>query len=616
MDLDNLVTESRNAAAERLDEMTAIQIARLLNTEDLLVAPAIASQLEVIARAIDAVADRFQHGGRLFYVGAGTSGRLGVLDASECPPTFQTPPEQVIGVIAGGRDALVRAVEGAEDVPEDGGRDLRAYQLTANDIVVGIATSGRTPYVLGAVQAARAAGTLTIGISCNPGSPLESAVDIPIVILVGPEVINGSTRLKAGTATKLVLNMLTTGAMVRIGKTYGDLMVDLKASNEKLRARSNRIVRIATGLDADAAATLLRSCGGEVKTAIIVHQAKLSVYQARQRLAEAGGNVRFALSGVNSTAPAVSWSDLVIGIDGGGSHTVALVAERKSGVILGRGISGPSNIQAVGAGKAIAALDEAVGRAFADAKRPRGKVAAAALGMAGVDHSQAAAIVKDWADRAQLADSVRIGNDAILLLAAGTPEGWGLAVIAGTGSIALARHADGRLDRSGGWGYLIGDEGSAYGLALAAVKAVARHHDGCSPETALTQRILSAMSLSEPLQIIEAVYRSGWERSRLATLAPLVLAAAAEGDPVAQSIAETEAGSLAKTAAAAARKLDLPLERLPLAMTGGTLSDAEYRRWFLAALRSNGVNAAPVTIVDEPATGAVRMACELATARK
>src|SRR5262249_54912226 len=256
--MDHLQTEARNPASTKLDELTPLEIVRLMNAEDGRVITAVAAQAEAIARAIDIIAEHLRNGGRLIYVGAGTSGRRGVLDASEGPPTFNTRPEMVVGIIAGGPPALTRSAEGIEDHPEYGSRDLVALAVNRRDVVVGIATSGRTPYVLGAVAYARKMGAFTAGIARNVDAELNAARGLPIVSLVGPEVLSGSTRLKAGTATKLVLNMLSTGAMVRLGKTFGNLMVDLRASNSKLKARTNRIVRILTGLSVEAADELLR----------------------------------------------------------------------------------------------------------------------------------------------------------------------------------------------------------------------------------------------------------------------------------------------------------------------------------------------------------------------
>lgn len=294
--LEHLTTEARNPASSAIDALSAIEIVRLMNDEDTRVAAAVAAVAERIAEAVDVIAERLSQGGRLIYMGAGTSGRLGVLDASECPPTFSTPPEMVVGLIAGGSQALTRAIEGAEDHPEYGERDLREVQLSDKDVVVGIATSGRTPYVIGGLQYANSVGAFTIGFSCNDACDLSRLAQIMITPIVGPEVISGSTRLKAGTATKLVLNILTTGAMVRIGKTFGNLMVDLRATNSKLALRSRRIVADLTGLDVSAAGRLLDDCDGEVKTAIVSHLRSSVPQVARQLLRDAGGHLRQALA--------------------------------------------------------------------------------------------------------------------------------------------------------------------------------------------------------------------------------------------------------------------------------------------------------------------------------
>lgn len=288
-------TEARNSATSEIDRLSPLQIAAVMAAEDAKVAAAVAAEKMAIGRAIDGITERMQAGGRLIYQGAGTSGRLGVLDASECPPTFSVPHGLVIGVIAGGRDALTNAIEGAEDNRAAGAQDLAALNLTSLDTVVGIATSGRTPYVLGGIEYARRTGCLTIGIACNEGSILGQMVDIMIAPIVGPEVITGSTRLKAGTATKLVLNMLSTGTMIRLGKTYGNLMVDLRASNEKLKDRSIRIVAELTGLDKSSASELLGRCNGEVKTAIVTHKRSVTPDEARSLLAAGKQQLRAAL---------------------------------------------------------------------------------------------------------------------------------------------------------------------------------------------------------------------------------------------------------------------------------------------------------------------------------
>jgi N-acetylmuramic acid 6-phosphate etherase len=292
-----LTTEGRNPASEAIDGMSALEIVRLINNEDATVAAAVASEAEAIARAIQIIADRLRAGGRLVYLGAGTSGRLGVLDASECPPTFNAPPGQVIGVIAGGPRALTNSIEGAEDHPEFGAEDLKSVGLTGADVVVGIATSGRTPYVLGGLDFARSQGAYTIGIACNRDASLISYADLAITPIVGPEVISGSTRMKAGTATKMVLNMLSTGAMVLLGKTFGNLMVDLQTTNSKLVERSRRIVAALTGRSLDECERTLALCNGDVKTAIVALRCFVSPEEARRRLLQNGGHLRRALDG-------------------------------------------------------------------------------------------------------------------------------------------------------------------------------------------------------------------------------------------------------------------------------------------------------------------------------
>ncbi len=290
-----LTTELRNEKAANIDALSTLEIVDLINAEDQRVALAVAAERKQIAAAIDIIAERLRGGGRLLYIGAGTSGRLGVLDASECPPTFNTAPEMVVGLIAGGRQALTNAIEGAEDNRQLAIDDLQSQQLCQRDVLVGIATSGHTPYVLSALEYARSVGAAAIGLACNAGSEMETVAELMITPVVGPEVISGSTRLKAGTATKLVLNMLTTASMVKLGKTYGDLMVDLRASNTKLKARSTRIVKAITELSDSAAAEILQACDGKVKTAIVAAKRQVTPPEARDKLQRADGHLRTAL---------------------------------------------------------------------------------------------------------------------------------------------------------------------------------------------------------------------------------------------------------------------------------------------------------------------------------
>ncbi|WP_169976655.1 N-acetylmuramic acid 6-phosphate etherase [Tautonia rosea] len=296
---DHLLTESRNPVSERIDTLDALGIVRVMNAEDAKVIEAVRAEEQAIAQAVELVADRFRRGGRLIYAGAGTSGRLGVLDASECPPTFSTPPEMVVGLIAGGPTALTRAVEGAEDDPKQGAADLDALGVSERDVVVGIASSGRTPYVIGVVDRAKERGATTVGIACNRPSVLGDRVDVEIALIVGPEIIAGSTRLKSGTATKLVLNMLTTGAMVLIGKTYGNRMIDLQPTNQKLRIRTRRILRELGDVDDQQAAALLEQTGGHLKSALVMAISGVDAPTARRLLDAAGGQVRGAIEAVH-----------------------------------------------------------------------------------------------------------------------------------------------------------------------------------------------------------------------------------------------------------------------------------------------------------------------------
>ncbi|MEW2140911.1 N-acetylmuramic acid 6-phosphate etherase [Streptomyces sp. NPDC005409] len=294
--LATLTTEAFRPELAEIDRLSTLDIARTMNAEDATVPAAVAGQLPRIAAAIDAIAPRMARGGRLVYAGAGTAGRMGVLDASECPPTFNTDPAQVIGLIAGGPGAMVRSVEGAEDSAELAAEDLSALGVGPDDTVVGISASGRTPYAIGAVTYARTRGALTVGLSCNAGSALAAAAEHGIEVVVGPELLTGSTRLKAGTAQKLVLNLISTITMIRLGKTYGNLMVDMRSSNEKLRARARRIVALATGAPDEEIEAALSATDGEVKDAVLVILGGVDGRRAAELLSASGGHLRAALA--------------------------------------------------------------------------------------------------------------------------------------------------------------------------------------------------------------------------------------------------------------------------------------------------------------------------------
>lgn len=297
MDLSRLTTERRNPASAHIDSCTTLEMVTIMQQEDSKIASAIEKILPEIARAIDATSQRLENGGRLFYLGAGTSGRLGILDASECPPTYGTDPELVQGLIAGGVPAIFRAQEGAEDNPGLAVHDLKEHGFSAKDVLVGIAASGRTPYVIGGLKYARELGALTIALACSEHAEIAALADIALTPVTGPEVVTGSTRMKAGTAQKLVLNMLSTGTMIKLGKVYGNLMVDVKASNEKLRERCVRIVRQATGAEDAAARAALIETNYACKTAIVMLLLGVDKTGAETLLTRANGRVAAALEG-------------------------------------------------------------------------------------------------------------------------------------------------------------------------------------------------------------------------------------------------------------------------------------------------------------------------------
>lgn len=298
INLSSMLTESRNPNSEKIDNCSTIEILQIINNEDKQVAFAVEKELPHIAQAVDAISHAFSNQGRLIYIGAGTSGRLGILDASECPPTYGTPPEQVIGLIAGGQSAIFKAVENAEDNQELAITDLKKINFSAEDVLVGIAASGRTPYVISGMQYAKSIGATVVSVCCNPKAPMISIADITITPIVGAEVITGSSRMKAGTAQKLILNMLTTASMIKIGKVYGNLMVDVEATNAKLVERQVTIVMQATGCDRKTAIWALEQSNKHSKTAILMILANLDASQAKKILLENNGFIKKAIKNI------------------------------------------------------------------------------------------------------------------------------------------------------------------------------------------------------------------------------------------------------------------------------------------------------------------------------
>lgn len=621
MNLEHLTTEGQNPNSETLDCLTSLEFVRLMNAEDDRVAEAVGKIAASLADAIDVISARLADGGRLIYIGAGTSGRLGVLDASECPPTFNSPPWQVVGVIAGGTTALTRAVEGAEDHPELAVTDLKEIDLSSRDVLVGIATSGRTPYVIGGLEHGKAVGAYTIALTCNEHADISRVADLTLAPIVGPEIISGSTRLKAGTATKLVLNMLSTGAMIKQGKVYGNLMVDLQTTNLKLVDRCGRIVTTLTGLPRDQADALLKRCGGDVKASVVVHQRGVSPTTARQLLEKTQGGLRDALKVDNIThSQASSAVDRrpVFGVDGGGSKTLAWLIDptADSQTPIGVGESGPSNPLAVGWHTAIANIELALNRAFVDAGIPHQEVAAACLAIAGTGRDVERQRLELWAEQHGIAERMLVTNDAHPILAAGTSTGVGVAIISGTGSFAFGQNPQGKTARAGGWGQVFGDDGSGHAIARAGLRAVARAHDGTGPATRLTSDLLQAFNAASFIDLREAVSADSTDVKKLARLAPLVMTAAGVGDSVACEIVEDAARGLSGLVLSVHRQLrdhpdSFPIE---LALSGGMLSHSEFfREKVLENVAQAGLSVARQEVVAQPVQGAVTLARRLLT---
>ncbi len=618
------ITERANPASARLDELPTRALVELMNDEDARVAPAVRGELDAIARAIDAIAERMRGGGRLLYLGAGTSGRLGVLDASECPPTFGIPAERVVGLIAGGVAALTNAEEGAEDRGELAVDELTRLQLGRQDALVGISASGRTPYVLAGIDHARALGALTIGLTCNPDTLLARAVEIAIAPVTGPEVVTGSTRLKAGTATKLVLNMLSTGVMVRLGRVRGNQMVAMRATNEKLARRGAAIVAEIGGVDEARASELLAQHGGSVSAAIAA--AAMAAVTPPRSGADRGSaeNIGVPTPDRYAGSRAVAW---IAGIDGGGSRTrialapAATLATPTTSAI-GSGSATPSEIHlyelrmpcnlTTDFEGSIATIEAAVAAAFVAAKQPRVRLAALAVAAAGSGDRERARRAASRLIERGVAEHVTVVHDAAAVLAASTSNAVGIALIAGTGSFCFGRDARGRTQRAGGLGNALGDEGSAFALGKAALTIATRTADGRGARHALVQALFERLGTSDARAIAERVQAGPLATpAAIAELAPLVTAAAAAGDPTAVRLLDHAAAELALLVKTVARALDFGRDAVPLAIAGGLLdATPSLVRGVVHTLASLGVVVA-VQPRAEPVQGALAIARRL-----
>jgi N-acetylmuramic acid 6-phosphate etherase len=622
--LDGLLTEAIHPQSQLLDLLSPLEFVYLMLQEEAHVPEAVARQAPRIARAIQIVAEALRHGGRLIYVGAGTSGRLGILDAAECPPTFGTPPELVVGVIAGGPGAVFRAVEGAEDRWEAAWQDLQPLHLHRPDVLVGIATSGRTPYVMGALRYGRECGCFTIGLACNEDAAQSSECDLLITPIVGPEVLSGSTRLKAGTATKLILNLLSTGALIQLGKVYRNLMVDLRATNSKLRRRAVRIVRQLLGLTEEQSLALLTQCQWEVKTALVAGRLGCSPDRARQRLGEAGGQVRAAieppaaLEGPDATAPP---GPILVVLEGGGTKTraAAVVFEPKTGQakILAVGESGGSNPYLVGVPKVQQQIAQALG-AVQRAVPFRGKALLLMACLAGAGSEADRSLWKRWFEELHAAEGVEVLSDADAVFAATCPEGWGQILIAGTGSVAWARDPEGRERRAGGWGWLLGDPGSAVWLAQQALRAAARTVDAGDELSPAQQELLRAIAqkAESPRGTFRLLLSQPFPETvtSLGRVAQTISKLAEEGNAEAVGWLKAAAAELATLVSETAQLLQPILvsgRAVPLGLCGGLLAGSPLLRAELfERLKDHGFHFEPVRVVRNALEGAILLAAQ------
>jgi N-acetylmuramic acid 6-phosphate etherase len=629
LDFNALQTEGRNHRSTEIDKVRTLELCQIINSEDATVSDAVEACLPRIAEAIDILAVRVKAGGRVVYVGAGTSGRLGVLDASELPPTFRANPEQFIALIAGGDVALRHAQEGAEDDVDAAIADLKKLKLNGErDSLIGIAASGRTPYVLACLEYAHSLDCFTVGIACSYPSKMSASasVDNMISVVTGPEVITGSTRLKAGTATKLVLNMLSTGTMVKIGKTFGNIMIDVKATNEKLRQRSRNIIRMTCGAECERTDAeldeLLLQCDGSVKLAVASLLLDVGINEARERLAVAGGvltevlNDHPSIGGRAGThVNGVSNEEYFLCVDGGGSKCAAIIGDRHGGIWRAEG--GPCNAVSIGVDNVVTTIRETVEGAIRSCPALKGKQIHAVkfksiwIGLAGYDRPSVSqrldSLLAKLFDR-RVGEELRVSTDiemVILPAMRRSSSDTAIAVISGTGSIAMKFSLKGghltRNGRSGGWGPLLGDQGSGFNIGRAALQHCLEKQDRIRNESniskahcRLCQAILDHFGVSndtsETPDLLSAVISPAGPnsdaRTKIASVALLVLQLS-EVDSVAYAIVEEAAAHLARLTLSLGRAQVEGSSTLLIA-AGGVMQSSLFRHKFQTALYNAG----------------------------
>ncbi len=578
--LGHLPTEARHPRSATIDLLDATQIATLMNEEDATIAPMIAAQTAKIGALVTAIVHRLNQGGRLIYVGAGTSGRLGVLDASECPPTFNSPPGQILGIIAGGQGALQSAVEGAEDSFENALEELESLALDSRDCLVAIAASGRTPYCLGALAKATAVGALTGVVVCVKQSEMARQAQHAIEVETGPEILTGSTRLRAGTATKLILNTLSTAVMIGLGKTHGNLLVDLHATNEKLTYRAIRIVSQAANISLEDAKLCLAQCQGEVKTAIVLSLLQTDPATARRLLLASGGRISRAFHQPQITTKPSEKPKVLVAIDGGATTLkLRFATTTADGLVHSPTQMGPPVLPGTHgvAGVVFEWKRRILGFLAKNGANPDA-VTAIVAGTSGAGTSEICGDLRSLLAIDFPNASIEVMSD-VRLLAYGAGDPTALCLIAGTGSIAWWEPNPGTVHRMGGWGPLIGDEGGGIWLVHQAIKAICWAEEGRANPSSLKELFLCKLGLVQVRNLV--LWLSKATRPQLAPLAKLVFQAAALGDPVAKDLLLQGANHLVALVTALKKRNEDPT--LVLA-AGGTLENQEYWDLFQAKL--------------------------------
>ncbi|PVU91165.1 hypothetical protein BB561_004541 [Smittium simulii] len=612
--LDKLKTETRNPKSMNIDTLSTKEMLKIINDEDKTVALAVEAILDQITAAVDGIAERMAKGGRILYFGAGTSGRLGVLDASECPPTYSTHPDLVVGIMAGGDAAIRVAQENVEDSVETGKEDCRKENITAIDTVVGIAASGRTPYVIGALDYARQVGALTIGVSTNAVSTLNECVDIILAAEVGPEVVTGSTRMKSGTAQKLILNMLTTGAMIKLGKTYGNLMVDFKPTNEKLRLRAPKIVCEVTGVTRDEALEALSKCGGQVKIAIMSIITKTNPEQAAKLLEDNGNILVKAIDSHKQTTNSSTTTEesdpemlpVIMTADGGGTKTLIYLVDLQ-GNEVGQATVESTNYSSVSLDMICQRISNGLDLAIAGRKNI--KVVKSLVGLAGIGDPAKTKILQDKLQN--LSPNLTVITD-IKLVSTGLPkstaDSLSVSVIAGTGSATLAELPDGTVEVCGGWGPVLGDQGSGTSLGSNCLRAVSAAIEKAGPDTLMVECVRSKWNVQQRLDFVRYVQALRPDQARVETakLAEIVLDCAYnKQDPVALEIVKREVLVFSNFVTSLLRKHNA--SSVNIAVTGSVIVKSEaYRNDFIANIESQGFKINVLNIVDVPAISAAK----------